>query len=55
LKSTGDAVEKNTAVLLIEAMKMQNEIRSPRRGVVSEIAVKEGESVNTGQLLFEVK
>lgn len=55
LKSIGDAVEKNTAVLLIEAMKMQNEIRSPRRGILAQIAVKEGQPVNTGQLLFEVK
>ncbi|HEV8130701.1 MAG TPA: biotin/lipoyl-containing protein [Acidobacteriota bacterium] len=55
LKSIGDALEKNTAVLLIEAMKMQNEIRSPCRGVLAQIAVKEGQPVNTGQLLFEVK
>ncbi len=54
LKSNGEAVEKNTGVLVIEAMKMQNEIRSPGRGVVSQIAVREGESVAAGQLLFEV-
>jgi acetyl/propionyl-CoA carboxylase alpha subunit len=55
LKSQGEPVERNAAVLVIEAMKMQNEIRSPRQGFVSQIAVREGESVAAGQLLFEIR
>jgi acetyl/propionyl-CoA carboxylase alpha subunit len=54
LKATGDNVEKNTAVVVIEAMKMQNDIRAPRAGVIATLEVKEGESVSAGQLLFEI-
>ena len=53
LLAAGDTVERYGAVLVVEAMKMQNEVRSPRRGVVR-IAVAEGESVSAGQLLFDV-
>lgn len=55
LKTVGEVVDKNAGVLVVEAMKMQNEIRSPRSGTVSHVAVKEGQSVAAGQLLFEVK
>jgi len=54
LKTTGELVEKNTAVLVIEAMKMQNDIRAPRAGVIAALDVKEGQPVSAGQLLFEV-
>ena len=54
LLGAGDMVERDGAVLVVEAMKMQNEVRSPRAGSIARIAVAEGELVSPGQLLFEV-
>jgi len=39
---------------IIEAMKMQNELKSPKSGIVSRCNIGEGETVNTGDLLFEI-
>ncbi|MBI4455371.1 MAG: biotin/lipoyl-binding protein [Acidobacteria bacterium] len=55
LKGVGEQVRKNEGILVLEAMKMQNEVRSPRAGLISQVAVQEGESVPAGQLLFEVR
>jgi len=41
-------------LLVLEAMKMENEIPSPKDGVVKRILVKEGETVDTGQTLIEL-
>ena len=54
LKSEGDEVEEGQAVLILEAMKMQNEIKSPQRGHISKICPKAGDSVETGALLFTI-
>ena len=43
----GDIVESGQTILILEAMKMQNEISSPVSGVVTDIYVKEGESVES--------
>lgn len=51
----GEEVLKGQAVLILEAMKMQNEIKSPQKGVIKEIAPKVGESIETGSLLFSVE
>jgi len=40
---------------VIEAMKMENEISSPIEGIVTELAVSEGQTVESGQLLFVVE
>ena len=50
----GDQVEAGQPVLLFEAMKMQNEIRSPQDGVLSKVFVTEGQAVDTREKLFVV-
>jgi biotin carboxyl carrier protein len=53
--AAGTAVESGQAVLVIEAMKMQNELKSPKKGTVKKISVSEGEAVEAGQVLAEVE
>ncbi|MBK1876985.1 biotin/lipoyl-containing protein [Pelagicoccus mobilis] len=50
----GDKVEKGQSVLILEAMKMENEILAPKSGVLKKVASKEGDLVMKGDLLFEV-
>jgi len=50
----GDRVQSRTVVMMLEAMKMENEIFAGRAGVVSQIAVGKGASVNTGDLLISI-
>lgn len=50
----GDAVEAGQRVLVIEAMKMQNEVRSPRAGTIGRVAVGAGERVELGDLLLVI-
>lgn len=47
----GDAVTKGDKVVILESMKMENELRTPRDGVVGRISVVAGESVEKGQVL----
>ena len=42
-------------LLVLEAMKMQNEIRASKSGVVKAIGVKAGEAVNTGDFLVSLE
>jgi biotin carboxyl carrier protein len=51
LASEGDRVEAGAALLVVEAMKMQNEIKSPKKGNVQKIVVREGAAVNAGDVL----
>lgn len=51
LVKQGDAVEAGQGVIVVEAMKMQNEIKSPKKGTVQKIAVAEGGSVASGDTL----
>ena len=51
LASAGDAVEAQQGILVIEAMKMQNEMKSPKDGRVVRIAVSVGDTVQAGQVL----
>jgi biotin carboxyl carrier protein len=55
LAETGQAVEKGTGVIIVEAMKMQNEMRSPKDGVVKEISAAEGATVNAGEVLVVIE
>jgi len=47
----GDEVAKGDSVLVVEAMKMQNDLRSPKDGVVKEIRIEEGATVGAGIVL----
>jgi biotin carboxyl carrier protein len=51
LVEAGDSVEARDGVVIIEAMKMQNELRAPRAGRIAEIRVSAGEMVGAGQVL----
>lgn len=48
-------VEAGQGILVMEAMKMQNEIKSPKKGVVTKIAVAEGANVNAGDVMAIVE
>jgi len=54
LVGEGDAVEAGQGVVIVEAMKMQNEMKSPRAGTVTAIKVAEGGSVAAGETLVVV-
>jgi biotin carboxyl carrier protein len=55
LVSQGSEVEVGAGVLVVEAMKMQNEIKSPKKGTVQKIFVSEGAAVNAGDVLAIVE
>jgi biotin carboxyl carrier protein len=55
LASIGDALEAGQPVLVIEAMKMQNELKSPKRGMLKKLNVTAGAAVEAGQALAEVE
>ena len=54
LCALGDAVEAGQGIMVLEAMKMENEILAEVSGVISELAVEEGQAVDAGDLLFVV-
>lgn len=55
LAGVGTQVELGQSVIVIEAMKMQNELKAPKNGVVKKINVEEGAAVDAGQALAEVE
>jgi len=55
LAPAGTQVETGQSVVVIEAMKMQNELKAPKTGVVKKINVEEGAAVDAGQALAEVE
>ena len=50
----GQQIEKGQVLVILESMKMQNELKSPRAGKVEHIKVKAGESVEQKQLLVSI-
>lgn len=51
LVKSGDTVEVGQGLLVVEAMKMQNEIRSTKSGIVERLLAEEGQTVNSGETL----
>ncbi|SDX87072.1 Biotin-requiring enzyme [Ruminococcaceae bacterium YAD3003] len=54
-KAEGDSVKAGDVVLVLEAMKMENEITAPADGVIASLSLTEGSTVAGCDLLFEVK
>ncbi len=53
--SVGDPVERDQPLLVLEAMKMENDVKSPRKGTVKEIHVTAGQAVETGELMVTLE
>ncbi|GER81221.1 MAG: biotin/lipoyl-binding protein [Anaerolineales bacterium] len=51
----GDPVKKGQTLVILESMKMQNELKSPKDGTVGRIRVKQGETVEQRQALLSVQ
>jgi len=51
LSPAGSAVEAGQGIIVVEAMKMQNEMKSPKSGAVKQVLVQEGATVNAGDVL----
>ena len=55
LVAEGAQVEAGDALVVVEAMKMQNELKSPKAGAVVELHAREGATVNAGEVLAVVE
>ncbi|MCP4804844.1 MAG: HlyD family efflux transporter periplasmic adaptor subunit [Proteobacteria bacterium] len=55
LVEVGASVTKGTPVMVVEAMKMENEVKAPIDGVVTEIHVEAGQAVDAGASLMQVE
>ena len=55
LVEAGATVEQGDGILVVEAMKMQNELKSPKSGVVKELRAKEGATVGAGDILATIE
>jgi len=54
LVKAGDEVQSGQGLLIVEAMKMQNEIRSPKSGKIERVTVIEGQTVSPGDIVVVV-
>ena len=55
LVAVGDRVTARQGVVVVEAMKMENELRAPKDGVVKEVLVAPGAAVETGAVLVVIE
>ena len=55
LVGEGDEVSVNQSLVIVEAMKMENEVRSPVAGIVSKVNVSPGDSVGTTEVMLEIE
>ena len=51
----GDVVDEGAPLVILEAMKMENELRAPKKGKVSVVAVRKGDTAQRGQLLVGIE
>ena len=51
----GDSVAKGQKLFILEAMKMENEIKSNQDGIIKNIYIKEGMNINKDQIMMEIK
>jgi biotin carboxyl carrier protein len=54
-KKVGDKIQKGETVLILEAMKMENDLRAPLTGSIKEIYIDEGTAVEKGMILFSME
>ncbi|MCW8849969.1 MAG: hypothetical protein OQJ81_08330 [Melioribacteraceae bacterium] len=54
-KKVGDKVIKGESLILLEAMKMENELKAPEDGILSEVFIEPGKSVEKNQILIVIK
>ncbi len=55
LVAVGDTVERGAPAVIVEAMKMENELHAPVSGVVRSVGVREGDTVDANQILVEIE
>ena len=55
LVEQGAEVKQGEGVIVVEAMKMQNEMKAPKDGIIKEIRVAEGATVNAGDILVVIE
>ena len=55
LVQAGERVEAGAGIIVVEAMKMQNEMKAPKAGIVVSINAEEGTTVNAGDVLAVVE
>lgn len=53
--TVGQSVKEGDVLLILEAMKMENEVSSPSTGTIKEVAVSKGSNVNTGDLMIVIE
>ena len=53
-KNVGEKVEQGESVIILEAMKMENDLKAPTSGIIEEVFVKEGSAVEKGFNLFTI-
>lgn len=51
----GQVVKEGEALLILEAMKMENEMKSPKNGIIKKIYIKEGMNLESGFLMMEIE
>jgi len=55
LVTEGESVKRGQGLMVIEAMKMQNEMRAPSGGIVLSVPVRPGDSVASGDILATIE